>query len=184
MYVEADVARRPTPQMVADGVDAVPALSAARLWRRGQSVSGAVVRRVRQRVRPAGRRPHRAGGDSQLCEQAGADPPIGAVFVATPAAISWQARRQPDCSWISCAIFRRAHTTTARTRSKWRSALPKTYGMAATATTDWGIGCQWAHDWPRETKPHRPERPRYESPGAALGTRAKPNSKALKGRHE
>ena len=58
-------------------------LSAERVRRRGESVSGTALRRVRQRVRPARNQPHDARGDSQHDEQAGANSPAWTVLVAT-----------------------------------------------------------------------------------------------------
>ena len=61
LYVEADLARRPTPQIVADGAEWYPPLPARRVRRRGQPVSGPAGRGVRGGVPPAGhpRRPAR-----------------------------------------------------------------------------------------------------------------------------
>ncbi len=77
LYVEADLARRPTPQIVADGVELVPPLPARRVRRRGQPVPGPAGRRVRGRVPPPGhaRRarpwPHRQPRRTSWCASAG-----------------------------------------------------------------------------------------------------------------
>ena len=42
----------------------------------------------------------------------------------------WRTRRPRGCSWINSAISHRRRTTTAPTRSKWRCALPRTFGTS------------------------------------------------------
>ena len=93
LYVEADLARRPTPQIVADGDGVVPPLSARRVRRRGQPVSGPAGRRVRGRVPPAGHFGRPARADRKPHGQAGPHPPAGAVSVVAPAAVQGRQSR-------------------------------------------------------------------------------------------
>ena len=131
LYVEADLARRPTPQIVADGVGVVPPLPARRVRRRGQPVSGPAGRRVRGRVPPAGHPRRPAAADRKPHEQAGPHPPAGAVPLLAPAAIQEPAVPARGCWSSSCSSFPSAITTTAPTPWKWPCAWPPNCSTAA-----------------------------------------------------
>ena len=144
LYVEADLARRPTPQIVADGDGVVPPLPARRVRRRGQPVSRPAGRRVRGGVPPAGHfgrparcrskttRPSRSAsaGWGRICRRAGCG-----SRPAVPARGCWSSSSGSSPS---------PTTTTAPTPWKWPCAWPPKCSTAARSTTASATGCRWA----------------------------------------
>ena len=135
------MARRPTPQMVADGARCA-AIPARRVRRRGEPVSGAALREfaaefARQGVTyivPSAIDNH----VNKLVRIRRLGP-----YLSRGGCGSCRARHRRGCSSISCAISPPATTTTAPTPWKWRSAWQKTSCTAATPATDWAIGYRW-----------------------------------------
>ncbi len=108
LYVEADLARRPTPQMVTDGV-AICAVPTDCIWRRGEPVAGAVGRRVHRRVPPPGPLRHPASDHHQYREQTSPHPPLGPVPQPPTTAIQTPLALHTNVSRPATRLPRRRH---------------------------------------------------------------------------
>ena len=124
IYVQADLARRPTSQMVADTVgrfrDFQPDALGIETNSFQELLAGEVIAEFRRQNLLARRR--RENGQSG--EQAGPHPPAWCRTSRRGGCGSWPIAPGRGCSSINAAIFRSVPTTTAPTRSKWRSAWP------------------------------------------------------------
>ena len=118
LYVEADLARRPTPQIVADGDGVVPPLPARRVRRRGEPVSGLLVGEFEAEFRRQGMFGRPAGADREPHGQAGPHSPAGTV--PSSRRLRFKAGSPGTRLWSSSfGSFPSAITTTAPTPWKW-----------------------------------------------------------------
>ena len=134
LYVEADLARRPTPDIVADGVELVPPPPARRLRHRGQPIPRPARRRVRARVPP----PRHLGRPTHTHRKPHAEtsphPPPRPVLI--PHRLRFKSN-SPSTKLLIEQLKNSPSptTTTAPTPSKWPSASPKNSSPTAPSTT-------------------------------------------------
>ena len=174
IYVEADLARRPTPQMVADG---------AALCRRFRPDAFGVEANQFQEL---------------LCGELAAEFARQGMTYIVPAAIHnhvdklvrirrlgpYLSQRRlrflsssavdTDYWSTNCAISQPAHTTTVRTRWKWRCAWRKTSGTAERRATDWAIDCRWDEHMFRISQTTNTAKRLNQSPGYGRSQRPHP----------
>ena len=140
VYVEADMARRPTPQMVADGVALCrrfrPNAFGVEANQYQELLCGELASEFRRQglfhIVPAAI--HNQVNKLMRIRR------LGPWLSQQPLAISGGRRRRRGCWWISCAIFRSAHMMMGRMRWRWRCGWRRKFCMDGISMTDWEIG--------------------------------------------
>ena len=141
LYVEADLARRPTPQIVADGVEWFRRLRPDVFGVEANQFQDLLGRRVRGRVPPPGHVGRPARGRSRTAPTSRSASAAWARTCRRGACVSRRTVPARGCWSSNCSSFPSATTTTAPTPWKWPCAWrPKS--STAASTTGWAAGCR------------------------------------------